>query len=71
MDLSEEILKEINKEFNLNSDNHLNDSLKIAFSDPSLYGHIFPTIISVLNSKGIRRKNPGNGMVMSPAYGIY
>jgi hypothetical protein len=71
MDLSDEILTEIKKEFGVNSDDHTLDKLKIAFSDPNIFSHIFPTIISVLNSKGIRRKNPGNGMIMAPAYGIY
>jgi len=71
MDLSEEILQEIRNEFGIKSDDHTLDSLKIAFSDPNLYGHILPTIISTLNSKGIRRKNPGSGMVMAPAFGIY
>lgn len=71
MDLSEEILQEIRSEFGVKSEDHTLDTLKIAFSDPNLYGHILPTIISTLNSKGIRRKNPGSGMVMAPAFGIY
>lgn len=71
MDLCDEILEEIRQEFGVTSDDHTLDDLKIAFSDPNLYGKVFPAIISTINSKGIRRKNPGNGMVMAPSYGIY
>ena len=70
-DLSQEIILEIKKEFNVKSNDHRLDELKIAFSDPNLFGHVLPSIISVLNAKGIRRKNPGSGMVMVPSYRMF
>lgn len=71
MDLSQEILSEVKKEFNVKSNDHSLDELKIAFSDPNLFGHVVPAIVSVLNNKGIRRKNPGSGMVMVPSYRMF
>jgi len=71
MDLFEELLSEVKKKFGVKSDDHTLDDLKIAFSDPNIYSKVFPIIISTINSKGIRRKSPGSGMVMAPGYGIY
>lgn len=71
-DLSMEICSAIKAKFGINSENHfVDDAFLIPFSDPSIYGHFFPTIISVINSKGIRRKNPGSGMVMAPSYSMF
>jgi tRNA G37 N-methylase Trm5 len=71
-DLSTEICSAIKSKFGLNPENHfVEDTFLIPFSDPSIYGHFFPTIISVINSKGIRRKNLGSGMVMAPSYSMF
>ncbi len=71
-DLSTEICSAIKSKFGLNPENHfVEDTFLIPFSDPSIYGHFFPTIISVINSKGIRRKNSGSGMVMAPSYSMF
>lgn len=71
LDLSEQILRNIEQEFNLNISNHDKDTFKIPFSDPSLFGHFIPTIMNIINKKAIRVKNPGLGMVMVPSFGRY
>lgn len=67
--LTETILNKIDREFNLKS-NHIFDRLKIPFSDPNLYSQILPTFISIINNKSIKRKYPGSGIVMVPAYNL-
>lgn len=68
--LTKAILYQIRKNFNLSTDHNL-DSIKIPFSDPSIYGKVLQVVGSVLNKKSIKRKYPGMGQVMVPAFGIY
>ena len=68
--LTKAILYQIRKNFNLSTDHNL-DKIKIPFSDPSIYGKILQTVGSILNKKSIKRKYPGMGQVMVPAFGIY
>ena len=70
LDLSEALLKGLEDEFNLNLSNHEEDFLKIPFSDPSIFGHLVPTIINIINTRAIKPKNPGLGMIMVPSYGM-
>lgn len=68
--LTRAILYQIRKNFGLSS-NHNLDRIKIPFSDPSIYGKIMQVMGSILNKKSIKRKYPGMGQVMVPAFGIY
>ena len=68
--LTRALLYQIRKNFGLSS-NHNLDKIKIPFSDPSIYGKIMQTMGSILNKKSIKRKYPGMGQVMVPAFGIY
>ena len=68
--LTRAILYQIRKNFGLSS-NHSLDKIKIPFSDPSIYGKIMQVMGSILNKKSIKRKYPGMGQVMVPAFGIY
>lgn len=68
--LTKAILYQIRKNLGLSS-NHSLDKLKIPFSDPSIYGKIMQVMGSILNKKSIKRKYPGMGQVMVPAFGIY
>lgn len=52
------------------NDNHSQDELKLPLSDPNLYSNVLPTFISTINKKSIKRKFPGSGCVMVPAYGV-
>lgn len=70
LDIAEDIIRQVEKEFNLNLSNHERDSIMLPFSDPSIYGHLVPTIINIINKKAIKVKNPGLGMVMVPSFGI-
>ena len=70
-DLSAEIINMIRRTFGVKSDDHFLDDLYLSLSEPSIFGQIVPTIISSINRKSIKRKMPGTGLVMAPAYGIY
>lgn len=67
--LAEAIFNAVKEEFNLNSDQNLaNDFLP--FSDPNIYSTILSTFVSTINKKSIKRKYPGQGTVMVPAYNL-
>lgn len=48
--------------------NHKEDSYKIPFSDPNIYSSFIATLASTINKESIKRKHPGSGCVMAPAY---
>ena len=48
--------------------NHQQDSSKIPFSDPNVYSDFIATLASTINKEAIKRKHPGSGCVMVPAY---
>lgn len=50
------------------SKNHQQDSFKIPFSDPNIYSDFIATLASTINKEAIKRKHPGSGCVMVPAY---
>lgn len=50
------------------SKNHQQDSSKIPFSDPNVYSDFIATLASTINKEAIKRKHPGSGCVMVPAY---
>ena len=67
--LTDSILRAIEKSFNKNL-NHKNDIFKVPFSDSNIYSQILPTLVSIINKKSIKRKYPGSGCVMIPAYNV-
>lgn len=50
------------------SKNHQQDGSKIPFSDPNVYSDFIATLASTINKEAIKRKHPGSGCVMVPAY---
>lgn len=46
------------------------DSFKLPFSDPQIFRNSVIAIISAINSLSIKRKFPGGGLIMVPAYGF-
>lgn len=50
------------------SKNHQQDNSKIPFSDPNIYSDFIATLASTINKEAIKRKHPGSGCVMVPAY---
>lgn len=50
------------------SKNHQQDNFKIPFSDPNIYSDFIATLASTINKEAIKRKHPGSGCVMVPAY---
>lgn len=64
------ILNQLENTFNLTT-NHDLDKTLCPFSDATLYNKILQTLGSIINKKAIKRKYPGSGMVMVPAYDIY
>lgn len=50
------------------SKNHQQDDSKIPFSDPNIYSDFIATLASTINKEAIKRKHPGSGCVMVPAY---
>lgn len=50
------------------SKNHQQDKTKIPFSDPNIYSDFIATLASTINKEAIKRKHPGSGCVMVPAY---
>lgn len=50
------------------SKDHQQDSTKIPFSDPNVYSDFIATLASTINKEAIKRKHPGSGCVMVPAY---
>lgn len=69
VDLAGSIVNELKRKFDLNTSHRL-DELLAPFSDPSLYATVTTAFTSELNKKAIKRKYPGSGCVMVPAYHI-
>lgn len=61
------IMEAVSKVF-YKSKNHNDDAAKIPFSDPNIYSDFIATITSTINKEAIKRKHPGSGCVMVPAY---
>jgi hypothetical protein len=51
-----------------NSKNHFNDQEKIPFSDANIYSQFIATLASTINKESIKRKHPGSGSVLVPAF---
>lgn len=67
MKLTENIIKQIKQQFNINSD-HALDKIFLPFSDHTIYNQVLSIIISSINRKSIKRKFPGMGTVMVAGY---
>lgn len=67
--LADAIFDSIKKELNMNVD-HLQDAIKVPFSDPNVYSNILSTFVGAINNKSVKRKYPGLGSVMAPGYDI-
>jgi len=63
------IMEAVNSVF-YKSKNHTNDKAKIPFSDPNIYSDFIATLTSTINKEAIKRKHPGSGCVMVPAYNM-
>lgn len=63
------IMEAVNQIF-YKSKNHNNDNTKIPFSDPNIYSDFIATLTSTINKEAIKRKHPGSGCVMVPAYNM-
>lgn len=67
--LTDNILKAVEKRFGRTLD-HYRDFFKLPTSDANIYSQILPTIISIINSKSIKRKFNGTGSVLCPAFNV-
>ena len=67
--LTDRILNEIERSLGKKL-NHKDDVFKVPFSDSNIYSQILPTFVSLINQKSIKRKYPGSGCVMVPAYNV-
>lgn len=67
--LVDSILKNIEHHFHHNI-SHMDDKLKLPFSESNLYSQVLPCIAGLVNKKSIKRKYPGAGCVMVPSYNI-
>lgn len=63
------IMEAVNQIF-YKSHNHVDDEAKIPFSDPNVYSDFIATLTSTINKEAIKRKHPGSGCVMVPAYNM-
>ena len=63
------IMEAVNQIF-YKSHNHIDDNAKIPFSDPNIYSDFIATLTSTINKEAIKRKHPGSGCVMVPAYNM-
>ena len=63
------IMEAVNQIF-YKSHNHVDDETKIPFSDPNIYSDFIATLTSTINKEAIKRKHPGSGCVMVPAYNM-
>lgn len=63
------IMEAVNKVF-FKSKNHSQDSAKIPFSDANVYSDFIATLASTINKQSIKRKHPGSGSVIVPAYNM-
>ena len=67
--LTNVIMQSVQNVFNKFS-NHTNDDVKIPFSDPNIYSEFISTLASTITKQSIKRKHPGSGAVMVPAYNM-
>lgn len=63
------IMEAVNKVF-YKSKNHSQDTAKIPFSDANVYSDFIATLASTINKDSIKRKHPGSGCVIVPAYNM-
>lgn len=63
--ISEAVLKIFNK-----NKNHIDDSVKLPFSDPNIYSEFISGLASAITKASIKRKHPGSGCVMAPGYNM-
>lgn len=63
--ISEAVLKAFNK-----NKNHNDDEIKMPFSDSNIYSQFIANLASNITNASIKRKHPGSGCVMVPAYDI-
>lgn len=63
------IMQGVNTVFNKYK-NHTDDPTKIPFSDPNIYSDFISTLASTITKQSIKRKHPGSGCVMAPAYNM-
>lgn len=68
--MSQGIVTKVNEELAKRRKNHIEDEFKIPFSDPSIFSKALAGFTSAINSTAIKRKFPGMGAVMAPAYNI-
>ena len=68
--MSQSIVTKVNEELAKRRKNHSEDEFKIPFSDPSIFSKALAGFTSAINSTAIKRKFPGMGAVMAPAYNI-
>lgn len=66
--LAQTLIARVKSEFAKRNKNHIEDEFKIPFSDPSIFGMALSGFTSAINSSAIKRKFPGVGAVMVPAY---
>lgn len=64
----EHIIMQAVTEVFYNSTDHTKDDYKLPFSDANVYSNFIATLASVINKESIKRKHPGSGCVMVPAY---
>lgn len=50
--------------------NHKDDSVHIAFSDPATFAKAIVSVASIINKTCVKRKYPGGGMIMVPAFNM-
>jgi hypothetical protein len=63
--ISEAVLKIFNQ-----NQNHINDEVKLPFSDPNIYSEFIASLASTITKASIKRKHPGSGCVMAPGYNM-
>lgn len=68
--LAQNLITRVKAEFAKRNKNHIDDEFKIPFSDPSIFGMALSGFTSAINSSAIKRKFPGVGAVMVPAYNM-
>lgn len=68
--LAQSLVARVKAEFSKRNKNHIDDEFKIPFSDPSIFGIALSGFTSAINSAAVKRKFPGLGAVMVPAYNM-
>lgn len=72
--LSSGMVSDLKKIFTKNAkkgkSNHKDDSVHIAFSDPAAFAKAIVSVASIINKTCVKRKYPGGGMIMVPAFNM-